>query len=194
MKRVFDIVVSATLLVVLGPIVVATAVVVTLTLGRPIFFRQERAGLGGKPFHLIKFRTMTNARGADGKLLPDGERLTRTGSFLRSTSIDELPELLNVLRGHMSLVGPRPLHVAYLPRYSAHHARRHAVRPGITGLAQVNGRNATTWTERLDMDVFYVDNRTMWLDLRMLARTFGAVFSRRGIAAPGEATMPEFRG
>lgn len=194
MKRTFDVAVSAVLLALLSPVLLAVAVAVAVSMGRPVLFRQQRAGLHGRQFTIVKFRTMTDARSADGELLPDADRLTRVGSFLRSTSLDELPELWNVLRGHMSLVGPRPLPVDYLERYSATHARRHDVRPGITGWAQVNGRNTTTWQERLDMDVWYTVNRSMGLDLSILLRTVGAVLSRRGVSADGHATMPEFQG
>jgi sugar transferase EpsL len=194
MKRVVDAVVSAVALVLLSPVMLAVAAVVALKLGRPVLFRQQRPGLQGRSFTLYKFRTMTDERAADGRLLPDAERLTRFGRLLRSTSLDELPELWNVVRGDMSLVGPRPLLEAYLPRYSAHHARRHEVRPGITGWAQVNGRNATTWEQRLDMDVWYVDHRSMRLDCTILWRTLKAVVTRQGVSADGHATMPEFRG
>lgn len=163
-------------------------------MGSPVLFRQERAGRGGRTFELVKFRTMRNPRpGEDG---PDSDeaRLTKFGRFLRSTSLDELPTMVNVLRGQMSIVGPRPLPVRYLPRYSDEHARRHAVRPGITGWAQVNGRNALTWDDQLDMDVWYVDNRTFRLDLQILARTAKTVVKRDGISQEGHATRPEFPG
>jgi lipopolysaccharide/colanic/teichoic acid biosynthesis glycosyltransferase len=160
--------------------------------GRPILFRQRRAGQGGRLFTILKFRTMTSAaeRGSAG----DEARITRLGAFLRATSLDELPELLNVLKGDMSLVGPRPLLPEYLDRYTAEQARRHEVKPGVTGLAQVNGRNEVDWGRRLALDVWYVDHRSLLLDLRILLRTFGVVFSRRGINAAGHATMPEFQG
>jgi lipopolysaccharide/colanic/teichoic acid biosynthesis glycosyltransferase len=163
-------------------------------LGRPVLFRQERAGLGGRPFELVKFRTMRDTRSSDGRLLPDEERLTRLGSWLRSASLDELPELVHVVRGQMSLVGPRPLPTAYLERYSPEQNRRHEVRPGITGWSQVNGRNSTTWAERLAMDVWYVDHCSTVLDLRILGRTVGQVIGRRGISHEGHATMAEFLG
>jgi lipopolysaccharide/colanic/teichoic acid biosynthesis glycosyltransferase len=193
-KRAFDLLVSAVLLVVLSPVLALVAMLVALRLGRPVLFTQRRPGLHAQPFTLMKFRTMTDVRGPDGVLLPDGERLTSFGRFLRSTSLDELPELWNVLRGDMSLVGPRPLLEAYLPRYSSQQARRHEVRPGLTGWAQVNGRNATTWEERFEMDVWYVDHRSMRLDLQILWWTARAVVSRHGVSADGHATMPEFQG
>lgn len=176
-----------------GPLLMLLAALVRWRVGSPVLFRQERAGLGGRPFTIIKLRTMTDARAVDGSLLPDGDRLTPLGRWLRSSSLDELPELWNVLRGDMALVGPRPLPVKYLDRYTPTEARRHEVRPGITGWAQVNGRNATSWDERLAMDVWYVDNRTVGLDLRILARTLLVVVARRGISAEGIATMPELR-
>ena len=192
MKRLIDIVASAVALVVLSPIIAVVAVLVALRLGRPVLFVQERPGRNARPFTMYKFRTMTSATGPDGRLLPDAERLTPFGRLLRSTSLDELPELWNILRGDMSLVGPRPLLMAYLPRYSAHQARRHEVRPGLTGWAQVNGRNATTWDERFDLDVWYVDHRTMRLDLQIIWKTVQAVVRRDGVSAEGHATMPEF--
>jgi len=163
-------------------------------LGSPVFFCQMRPGLHGRPFRMIKFRTMTDARGSDGRLLPDADRLTAFGRFLRASSLDELPELWNVLKGDMSLVGPRPLLVEYLPLYSRVQARRHDVRPGITGWAQVNGRNALSWDRKLELDVWYVDNRSLWLDFRILWLTLRKVLARDGINAPGEATMPRFTG
>jgi lipopolysaccharide/colanic/teichoic acid biosynthesis glycosyltransferase len=191
-KRLIDIVASAVALVVLSPIIAVVAVLVALKLGRPVLFSQERPGRNARPFTMYKFRTMTSATGPDGRLLPDADRLTSFGRLLRSTSLDELPELWNILRGDMSLVGPRPLLMAYLPRYSAHQARRHEVRPGLTGWAQVNGRNATTWDERFDLDVWYVDHRTMRLDLQIIWKTVQAVVRRDGVSAEGHATMPEF--
>jgi lipopolysaccharide/colanic/teichoic acid biosynthesis glycosyltransferase len=163
-------------------------------MGSPVFFRQTRPGLGGGPFTLIKFRTMRDSYGAGAQPLPDESRITRLGAFLRRTSLDELPELWNVLKGDMSLIGPRPLLVEYLDRYTREQARRHEVKPGITGLAQVSGRNALSWEERLALDVWYVDNWTMWLDLKILTKTVAQVLTRRGISAPGHATMPEFEG
>ncbi|WP_034265167.1 sugar transferase [Aminiphilus circumscriptus] len=193
-KRCFDVAVSGAALILLSPLFALLALLVRLRLGSPVFFRQMRPGLLGKPFSMVKFRTMTDARDAEGRLLPDEERLTPFGRFLRSTSLDELPELWNVLRGDMSLVGPRPLLLAYLDRYSPEQARRHEVRPGITGLAQVNGRNALTWEEKFRLDVVYVDTWTFGLDLRILAKTVVAVLRREGIAAPGQSTVEEFRG
>ena len=163
-------------------------------IGSPVLFQQLRSGLHGRPFKMIKFRTMTEARGLDGCLLPDAERLTSLGRFLRASSLDELPELWNVLKGDMSLVGPRPLLMEYLPLYSEEQARRHDVRPGITGWAQVNGRNALSWEEKFKLDVWYVDHRSMWLDLRILWLTVRKVLMREGINAAGEATMPRFTG
>lgn len=194
MKRAFDVVVAGVALVLLSPVLATVAVLVRLRLGSPVLFRQERAGLAGEPFVLTKFRTMTDERGPDGELLPDVERLPAFGSILRSTSLDELPELVHVVRGAMSLVGPRPLPTKYLGRYSPRQARRHEVRPGITGWAQVNGRNAADWAERLDMDVWYVENRSFLLDLQILWRTLRVVGSRHGVAQEGQATMTEFRG
>jgi len=170
------------------------ALLVRVKIGTPIFFTQSRPGLHGNAFTMIKFRTMTNARGADGSLLPDAERLTRFGRFLRATSLDELPELWNVLKGEMSLVGPRPLLIEYLPLYSPEQARRHDVRPGITGWAQVNGRNAISWDEKFKLDVWYVDHQSFWLDMKILLLTVRRVFQRHGISADGEATMKPFMG
>jgi lipopolysaccharide/colanic/teichoic acid biosynthesis glycosyltransferase len=194
MKRATDlalILVSAPIWV---PLLLSLAVLVRLKSGAPVFFRQPRPGLHGRLFQLIKFRTMTPERDAHGNLLPDAQRLTPFSGWLRSTSLDELPELLNVLKGEMSLVGPRPLLVQYLDRYTPEQARRHNVRPGLTGWAQVNGRNALTWEEKFALDVWYVDHHSLWLDLRILLRTLRQVLSREGISAPGEATMPEFMG
>jgi lipopolysaccharide/colanic/teichoic acid biosynthesis glycosyltransferase len=194
LKRGIDLVGAGIGLVVLSPVLAAVGALVRWRLGRPILFRQERAGRHGEPFELVKFRTMRDARSSDGELLPDEDRLTRLGRFLRSSSLDELPELVHVVRGQMSLVGPRPLPTAYLPRYSPRQARRHEVRPGLTGWSQVNGRNSTSWSERLEMDVWYVEHRTTRLDLRILVRTFGTVVGRRGISHDGHATMAEFLG
>jgi sugar transferase EpsL len=194
MKRVIDVAVAASVLVAGAPLIAATAVLVYVDVGRPLLFRQNRVGLGGRIFELMKFRTMTDAVDRDGRPRPDGERLTRIGRFLRASSLDELPQLINVLRGDMSLVGPRPLLVEYLPRYSPEQARRHEVKPGITGLAQVAGRNALSWPEKFALDVFYVDHASVALDLKILARTVAAVVRRDGISAAGQATMPEFRG
>ena len=194
LKRFIDIVLTALGLLVLAPVRGAVAAAVAATLGRPVFFRQVRPGLGGRPFRLVKFRTMLDAVDAEGRPLADSGRLTRFGRFLRATSLDELPELWNVLRGDMSLVGPRPLLVQYLPLYSPEQARRHEVRPGLTGWAQVNGRNALGWAEKLALDTWYVDHRSFALDLKILLMTVARVLSRAGIAAEGSETMPEFRG
>lgn len=194
LKRGFDIAASAIALVVFSPLILVLALLVRSRLGSPVFFRQKRPGLHGRAFHMVKFRTMIDAWGDDGTLLPDEERLPPFGRWLRSTSLDELPELWNVLRGEMSLVGPRPLLMDYLPRYSPWQARRHETRPGVTGWAQVNGRNALSWPEKFNLDVWYVDNRSFWLDLRILFLTVLSVVRRDGISATGEATMPGFRG
>jgi len=194
MKRLLDITVSALALLLLAPVLALIALAVAVSLGRPVLFRQQRPGLHGKPFELIKFRTMKNAAGPGARPLPDSQRLTSTGRFLRSTSLDELPELWNILKGEMSLVGPRPLLMAYLDRYTPEQARRHDVRPGLTGWAQINGRNTTSWPHRLAMDVWYVDNRSFALDLKILAITAWKTLRREGISAEGEATMSEFRG
>ncbi|MGN6537307.1 MAG: sugar transferase [Mesorhizobium sp.] len=194
MKRLFDMLVSGLALVVLSPFLAALALLVRWHLGKPILFRQVRPGMDARPFEMLKFRSMTDVRAADGTLLPDAERLTRFGRFLRSTSLDELPELWNVLKGDMSLVGPRPLLMEYLPLYSPEQARRHEVRPGITGWAQVNGRNALSWDDKFALDVWYVDNRSFSLDLKIVALTVVRVLKRSGISAEGEATMPRFSG
>ncbi|MBA3888914.1 MAG: sugar transferase [Gemmatimonadaceae bacterium] len=193
-KRLFDIIAVLLAAPLWVPALGVVAVVVRWKIGAPVLFRQVRPGLDGRPFEMMKFRTMTDGRDVSGALLPDAERLTPAGRRLRSTSLDELPELLNVLRGGMSLVGPRPLLVSYLPRYAVHHRRRHEVRPGLTGLAQVSGRNSLTWPDRLDLDVEYVERCSLALDLRILGRTVSAVLGRRGISAEGEATMAEFTG
>jgi lipopolysaccharide/colanic/teichoic acid biosynthesis glycosyltransferase len=192
MKRAFDLIVVLLTLPVWGPLLVIVASLVRVKLGSPLFFRQARPGLGGVVFELIKFRSMTDACGADGRLLSDAERLTPFGRALRATSLDELPELWNVLRGDMSLVGPRPLLVAYLPRYSPEQARRHEVRPGISGLAQIKGRNAMSWEEKFRWDVYYVDNQCLFLDIKILLITLWKVVRREGIHAGGEATAREF--
>ena len=194
MKRLFDMAAVVLSAWVWLPLLAVVAVLVRVKLGRPVFFQQERPGLGGKIFRMVKFRTMTDERDATGALLPDTVRLVPFGRWLRASSLDELPELLNVLKGEMSLVGPRPLLVRYLDRYSPEQARRHAVRPGITGWAQVNGRNAISWEEKLRLDVWYVDKRTFWLDLKILWLTLRKVLWREGISAVGDATMPEFMG
>ncbi len=194
MKRTLDIGASLLVLVIGCPVFVLIAALVRLLLGAPVVFAQDRPGLGGRTFRLYKFRTMTDARDADGQPLPDAERLTGFGRFLRSTSLDELPEFWNVLRGHMSLVGPRPLLVEYLDRYTPEQARRHEVRPGITGLAQVSGRNELPWEERFKLDVWYVDNHSLWLDMKILGMTLWKAIRREGVSSPGHVTMPEFTG
>jgi len=193
-NRVFDIVVATTGLLLLSPLLALLAILIRICLGAPILFRQERAGWLGSRFACLKFRTMTDARDGNGQLLPDADRLTRLGRFLRSTSLDELPELINVIRGEMSIVGPRPLLARYLERYSDEQMRRHEVRPGITGWAQVNGRNALDWEKKFALDLWYVDNQSFWLDLHILAATVRQVFRRDGIAKSGHVTMPEFLG
>jgi lipopolysaccharide/colanic/teichoic acid biosynthesis glycosyltransferase len=193
-KRVLDFGVASILLLLLLPVIAVIAMLVLVTAGRPVLFRQRRPGLDGRPFTLLKFRTMTEARDGRGVLVADSGRLTRFGPFLRRTSIDELPELFNVVRGDMSLVGPRPLLMQYLDRYTPEQARRHEVRPGITGWAQVNGRNALTWEEKFELDVWYVDQCSLVLDLKILAMTVWKVVTREGISAEGHATMPEFQG
>jgi lipopolysaccharide/colanic/teichoic acid biosynthesis glycosyltransferase len=192
LKRVFDIVVSAVALTVLAPVMGLIALLVWRTMGRPVLFRQARPGLHGKPFVMYKFRTMRDLRDAEGNLLPDEARLTPFGRWLRTTSLDELPELVNVLRGEMSLVGPRPLLMEYLDRYTPEQARRHEVKPGITGWAQIHGRNNLSWDERFKLDVWYVDHWSLWLDLKILWRTLWMVLRREGISAQGHATMPRF--
>lgn len=193
-KRVLDFVSSFGLLIILAPIYTCLSLLIWFKLGKPVLFRQERPGLHGRIFKMYKFRTMRDLRDAQGNLLPDEQRLTKLGRFLRSTSLDELPELFNVLRGEMSLVGPRPLLVAYLDRYTTEQARRHEVLPGITGWAQVNGRNAISWEEKFKLDVWYVDHQSFWLDLKILFMTLVKVFKREGISAEGSATAPEFMG
>lgn len=193
-KRLFDLAVLLLTAPVWLPALGVVAFLVRRNLGTPVLFRQPRPGRGARTFQLVKFRTMTSARDPQGNLLPDEQRLTRFGRWLRSTSLDELPEILNILRGEMSLVGPRPLLTQYLPRYTPEQARRHEVGPGLTGWAQVNGRNALTWEEKFRLDVWYVDHRSLWLDLRILWLTVWQVVRRHGVSAPGEATMPEFMG
>jgi sugar transferase EpsL len=193
-KRLLDVATASLGLVLLGPVLVLLALLIRLKLGSPVLFCQQRPGLNGKPFTMIKFRTMTDARNADGTLRSDQERLTAFGSWLRASSLDELPELLNVLRGTMSIVGPRPLLMAYLPLYNERQRRRHEVRPGITGWAQINGRNAITWDEKFELDVWYVENQSLGLDAKIILLTFARVFARSGIKAAGEATMPAFTG
>lgn len=193
-KRVADVVIATIALVLLSPVLAVVAILVRFDVGSPVLFRQVRPGLHGEPFCMIKFRTMRDANDAVGNPLSDAERLTPFGQFLRTTSLDELPELWNVLKGDMSLVGPRPLLMEYLPRYSAEQFRRHEVRPGITGWAQVNGRNALTWPEKFALDVWYVDHHNLWLDSKVLLMTVLKVLTRRDISADGEATMSKFRG
>lgn len=193
-KRLVDIIGALIGLVLFSGVMVAIAIAIALTMGRPVLFRQIRPGKDGAPFRMIKFRTMKNALDDDGNPLPDAARLTRLGQCLRVTSLDELPEFWNVLRGEMSLVGPRPLLMDYLPLYSPTQARRNEVRPGITGWAQVNGRNSLSWQKKFEMDVWYVDNRSLWLDLRILALTLRKVAMRDGIAAEGQATAEKFTG
>jgi sugar transferase EpsL len=194
MKRLFDIVVVLVTAPLWLPLLLILAVVVRFRLGSPVLFRQKRPGLHGEIFELIKFRTMTDARDSQGNLLPDAERLPAFGKFLRSTSLDELPELLVILKGDMSLVGPRPLLVQYLPLYNAFQARRHEVRPGLTGWAQINGRNAISWDERFKLDVWYVDHQSLWLDVKILFLTLWKVFRREGVSATNEATVAYFTG
>ncbi len=194
MKRLIDLLGAGFALVLLSPLLVVVMLLVRINLGAPVFFRQRRPGIHGNLFTLIKFRTMTEARDAEGSPLPDAQRLTRFGRFLRSASLDELPELVNVLKGDMSLVGPRPLLIEYLERYNPEQARRHEVRPGITGWAQVNGRNLTGWPERFKYDVWYVDNHNLWLDLKILLLTFWKTVRREGISGEGHTTMHEFMG
>lgn len=193
-KRALDLVLVILALAVISPVLLLVAILIWRKLGNPILFRQRRPGLHGKPFTLLKFRTMTDERDADGNLLPDEKRLTRFGQFLRRTSLDELPELFNVLRGDMSLVGPRPLLMQYLDRYTPEQARRHEVRPGITGWAQINGRNAISWQEKFELDVWYVDHLSLWIDLKILVLTVWKVLRREGISQDGHATMEEFLG
>ena len=193
-KRVFDLVVASVGLIVLAPLLGITALAVRLSLGRPVVFAQRRPGWGARPFTLYKFRTMRAARAADGRLLPDRERLTRLGRLLRRTSVDELPELINVIRGDMSLVGPRPLLMEYLPRYTSEQARRHDVRPGITGWAQLNGRNTVPWERRFALDVWYVEHQSCRLDIRILLLTLWQALAQVGVSQPGEGTEEHFRG
>ena len=194
MKRLFDVLFAGMTLLLLALPLLSLIWLVRNKLGCPVFFRQTRPGLHGKPFEMVKFRTMTDERGPDGLLLPDAVRLTSFGRFLRSTSLDELPELWNVIKGEMSLVGPRPLLMEYLPLYTSEQARRHEVRPGITGWAQVNGRNGISWEDKFMLDVWYVDNHRLWLDIKILWLTVRKVLVRDGINAPGDATMPVFKG
>ena len=193
-KRLFDLLTSALALIVLSPVLALTALLVRIQLGGPILFRQQRPGYKGRPFHIFKFRTMIDRFAPDGSLLPDAERLTRFGRVLRSTSLDELPELFNILRGEMSVVGPRPLLMEYLPLYSAEQARRHDIPPGLTGWAQVHGRNALSWQDKFRLDVWYVDHWSFWLDLKIIFLTLVKVFKREGITQEGQATAEKFTG
>jgi lipopolysaccharide/colanic/teichoic acid biosynthesis glycosyltransferase len=193
-KRSIDLMVSLVAIIILSPVILALVTLVWLKIGCPVFFRQKRPGKGSEPFDIIKFRTMSDQVDQNGKLLPDAARLSSFGAILRSTSLDELPALWNVLLGNMSLVGPRPLLMQYLPRYTSEQMRRHEVRPGITGWAQVNGRNAISWEEKFALDVWYVDNQSLILDLKIIFLTIAAVLARKNISATGEATMPEFMG
>lgn len=194
MKRAFDITVALAAMVLLAPVMLASALLVRFWLGAPVLFTQVRPGIKGRPFKLVKFRTMTDWRDVNGRPLADAQRLTNVGRFLRSTSLDELPELWNVLKGEMSIVGPRPLLMAYLPLYTTEQARRHDVRPGITGWAQVNGRNAISWEEKFEFDLWYVEHASLWLDLRIIWLTLLKVLARQGIGATNAATMPVFKG
>ncbi|MCX2889746.1 sugar transferase [Pseudomonas sp. DCB_BI] len=194
MKRVIDFAGSLIGLIVLSPVILVVAVLIKRRLGGPVLFRQVRPGLGGKPFEMIKFRTMRDACDSNGDPLPDSQRMTPFGSFLRSSSLDELPELWNVLKGDMSLVGPRPLLMEYLPLYNERQYLRHQVRPGVTGWAQINGRNALGWPEKFELDVWYVENRSLWLDIKIIALTIKKVVKKDGISASGEATMSKFTG
>jgi sugar transferase EpsL len=193
-KRLFDLAVTIPSVIILSPIFVLIGFFVRMKIGSPVLFKQVRPGLHGKPFVIYKFRTMTGERGEDGNLLPDGKRLTRLGRFLRTTSMDELPELYNVIKGNMSIVGPRPLLMRYLDRYTPEQARRHEVRPGITGWAQVNGRNAISWEDKFKLDVWYVDNMSFWLDMKIIAMTIWKILKREGINQPGHATAEKFKG
>ncbi len=193
-KRSFDLVCSLSLLFITFPIIGVCALLVRRKLGTPVLFKQERPGLHGKPFHIYKFRTMTDERDGQGELLPDDVRLTRFGRLLRKLSLDELPQLFNVAKGDISLVGPRPLLMEYLPRYTPRQARRHEVKPGITGWAQVNGRNAISWEEKFELDVWYIENRSFWLDLKILWLTFFKVVRSEGVSKEGHATMTKFMG
>ena len=194
LKRLFDIFFSLGWLIVFSPLLLVVAILVRVKLGSPVLFLHERPGKDGKPFRIVKFRSMTDARDAEGKLLPDNERLTSFGKFLRASTLDEFPEMWNVLIGQMSVVGPRPLMMSYLPRYNDFQRRRMEVRPGVTGWAQINGRNAISWEQKFAMDVWYVDNQSMWLDAKIIFLTFFKVFARSGINHSSEQPMPEFLG
>ncbi len=192
-KRFLDLILTIPAFVLLSPVLIVTALLVRCKLGKPVLFTQQRPGLGGRPFKIFKFRTMTDEGDANGQLLSDKQRLTRFGAFLRKTSMDELPELINVLKGDMSLVGPRPLLMQYLERYTLEQARRHDVKPGITGWAQVNGRNAISWEEKFKLDVWYVAHWSLWLDIKIIILTIWKIIKREGISQPGQATMEEFK-
>lgn len=193
-KRVIDLSLATLALIILSPLLLLLSTLVRLKLGSPVLFRQKRPGLQGRPFIIFKFRTMTDLRDQNGNLFPDEERLPFFGRLLRSTSLDELPELFNVIKGDMSLVGPRPLLMQYLDRYTPEQARRHEAKPGITGWAQVNGRNVITWEDKFKLDVWYVDNQSFWLDLKIIALTVWKILKREGISQPGQATAEEFKG
>ncbi|MCP4193545.1 MAG: sugar transferase [Planctomycetaceae bacterium] len=193
-KRAADLGIAGFLLVLLSPVMLITALLIRWKLGSPVIFSQVRAGRNGHAFTILKFRTMLNAENASGEMLPDDQRLTKFGRFLRASSLDELPQLFNIVRGDMSMVGPRPLLTHYLPRYTTEQARRHEVRPGVTGWAQVNGRNALNWEQKFQLDVWYVDHCSPWLDLSILLKTIYCVLRRQGISSTGHATMPEFMG
>ncbi|WP_290609563.1 sugar transferase [Idiomarina sp.] len=194
LKRSFDIITSLIGLLLLAPLILIVACLVKVKLGSPILFIQKRPGKSGVPFEMYKFRTMKELYGVNGEVLPDSERLTSFGKFLRSTSLDELPELWNVLKGEMSLVGPRPLLLEYLPNYSKRQYRRHDVLPGITGWAQINGRNSISWTEKLELDIWYVENQTLWLDIKIILKTIKKVFCREGISSASHVTVEKFKG
>jgi sugar transferase EpsL len=194
LKRALDVILAGAAMIVLSPIMILTAIVIRIGLGSPVLFKQQRPGLHGRPFHLYKFRTMTEKRDANGNLLDDAERLTALGRWVRRLSLDELPQCINVMKGDLSVVGPRPLLMEYLPLYSAEQARRHDVKPGITGWAQINGRNALSWQERLKLDVWYVDHHSLMLDLKILVVTVGKVFKGEGISQEGRATVERFKG
>lgn len=193
-KRAFDVVVAVIFLLLCTPVILVLASLIFCFIGKPVLFRQQRPGLHTKPFHIIKFRSMNNKKSNTGELLSDSERMTKFGKFLRSTSLDELPTLWNVLKGEMSLVGPRPLLMEYLPLYNKFQNRRHEIKPGITGWAQINGRNAISWLDKFRLDVWYVDHQSLWLDIKIIFLTIKKVFFRDGISAEGEATMPKFTG
>ncbi|HOP86754.1 MAG TPA: sugar transferase [Syntrophorhabdaceae bacterium] len=193
-KRIFDLFIGIPMLIISIPFMAIVGLIILFTMGRPVIFRQRRPGLYGRPFMLYKFRTMTDIKDESGMLLPDEKRLTRVGRWIRKLSLDEIPQLFNVIKGDMSLVGPRPLLMEYLSRYTPEQARRHEVKPGITGWAQINGRNTTTWEERFKLDLWYVEHHSLWLDIKILFKTFIQVFKREGINAPGYETMPEFLG